>query len=305
MTITVQLRGGLGNQLFQYAAGFALSQKTNSNLILDTGLLPMATVNQGGVSIWPEQISTFNHSGTIATPLSNTARKTRIRQSVAGIERQLGDRKLYGFRGRSVFAYESGESLAKFERLSARSRINSYCNSPAYFSGYEKQIFLQITSLISPTEWYLSTREVIEKEQPLFLHVRWGDYLNLKHVYGEISPKYYAHSVNLLSQLSGVERPIWLSSDDPQGASKFLGSHIDIDRILDSPAESRPLETVLLMGTGSGLVAANSSFSWWSAFVGGHQKQFDVVFPRPLFGNNGPAEPKDWLLDDWLQRGRS
>lgn len=265
----------------------------------------MATVNQGGVSIWPEQISTFNHSGLIQTPLSNTSRKTRIRQSVAGIERQLGDRKLYGFRGNSVFAYESGESLEQFERLSAHSRINSYCNSPAYFSGYEQAIFEQITALSSPTEWFLSTRDAIEKDQPLFLHVRWGDYLNLKHVYGEISPGYYEHSVDLLRQLSSVERPIWLSSDDPQGASEFLGSHIAIERILDAPAHSRPLETVLLMGAGSGLVAANSSFSWWSAFVGGYKKHFDVVFPRPLFGENGPAEPKDWLLDGWLQRGRS
>lgn len=265
----------------------------------------MATVNQGGISIWPEQISTFDHSGIIQTLRSNSPINTRMRQSVAGIERSLGDRKLYGFRGNSVFAYESGESLEKFKRLTSPARINSYCNSPAYFSGYEQEIFEQITTLISPTEWYLSTREEIEKQQPVFLHVRWGDYLNLKNVYGEISPKYYERSIELVRQLSNVEQPIWLSSDDPHGAYKFLSSHIAIERILDTPANSAPLETVLLMGAGSGLVAANSSFSWWSAFVGGHQAHFDVVFPRPLFGNNGPAEPKDWLLDGWLQRGRT
>lgn len=305
MTVTVQLRGGLGNQLFQYAAGYALSQKTNSTLLLDTGLLPMATVNRGGVSLWPEQISTFAHEGLIQSPTAYSPRSTRIRQSVAGFERQLGDRNLYGFRGNSVFAYESGETLERFNRLTPGARINAYCNSPKFFEGFEQNLITQIRTLVSPTDWYLNNLAQISDEKPLFLHVRWGDYLNLKHVYGEISPGYYSRSVDLMRELSHEDRPIWLSSDDPVGASDFLKSHLSIDRVLDSPPSSPPLETVLLMGAGSGLVAANSSFSWWAAFVGGHNHDFDVVFPRPLFGNGGPAEPKQWLLDGWLQRGRS
>ena len=305
VTITVQLRGGLGNQLFQYAAGYALSKKSNSTLLLDTGLLPMTTVNRGGVSLWPEQISTFAHEGVIQSPNAHSPRGTRLRQSLAGFERQLGDRNLYGYRGSSVFAYERGESLEKFNRLTSGARINAYCNSPKFFTGFEQSLLNQIKSLVSPTDWYLKTLSQISIEQPIFLHVRWGDYLNLKHVYGEISPKYYSSSVDLMRELTHKDRPIWLSSDDPEGASDFLKSHLSIERVLDSPSTSPPLETVLLMGSGSGLVAANSSFSWWAAFVGGNNHHFDVVFPRPLFGNAGPAEPKDWLLDGWLQRGRS
>ena len=305
VSVTVQLRGGLGNQLFQYAAGYALSQRTSSSLLLDTGLLPMATVTRGGVSLWPEQISTFAHEGQITSPIAHSSRSTRIRQSIAGLERQLGDRNLYGFRGNSVFAYESGESLERFKRLTPGARINAYCNSPKFFEGFEQNLITQIRALVSPTDWYLNSLAQISDEKPLFLHVRWGDYLNLKHVYGEISPEYYARSVELMRELSHEDRPIWLSSDDPEGASDFLKSHLPIAHVLESPSSSPPLETVLLMGAGSGLVAANSSFSWWAAFVGGNNHDFDVVFPRPLFGNAGPAEPKDWLLDGWLQRGRS
>lgn len=305
VTITVQLRGGLGNQLFQYAAGYALSQKTNSTLLLDTGLLPMETVNRAGVSLWPEQISTFAHEGVIKSPNPNSHRRSRIRQSLAGIERQLGDRNLLGFRGTSVFAYESGESLERFNRLTSGARINAYCNSPMFFAGFEKTLINQIRTLVSPTDWYLNTLAQISGEKPLFLHVRWGDYLNLKHVYGEISPEYYSRSVDLMREITHKDRPIWLSSDDPEGASDFLKSHLSIERVLDSPSSSPPLEAVLLIGAGSGLVAANSSFSWWAAFVGGGLNQFNVVFPRPLFGVSGPDDPKDWLLDSWLQRGRS
>jgi hypothetical protein len=295
----------LGNQLFQYAAGYALSQKTNSTLFLDTGLLPISTVKRGGVSLWPEQISTFAHQGVIQTPKVHSPGSTRIRQSLAGLERQLGDRNLYGFRGASVFAYEQGESLERFNRLTSKARINAYCNSPRFFAGFEQSLVTQIRTLVSPTDWYSKNLAQISDEKPLFLHVRWGDYLNLKHVYGEIRPEYYSRSVALLRELSHQGRPVWLSSDDPVGASDFLKSHLSIERVLASPPSSPPLETLLLMGAGSGLVAANSSFSWWAAFVGGQNKDFEVIFPRPLFGDAGPAEPKDWLLDSWLQRGRS
>lgn len=305
LTVTVMLRGGLGNQLFQYAAGYALAERTNSNLVLDASLLPATKIRRNGVSSWPEQISSFAHAGSLIFPPKTNAVRSRIRQSLAGFERKLGDSNLYGFRRRAVFAYEQRESIDKFIHLAPNCRINAYCNSPSFFSGYEQQLKDHVSNLVAPSDWFIRQREMVEREKPLFLHVRWGDYLNLKHIYGEVSSSYYVNAVGLLTNISKEQRPIWLSSDDPIGAAEFLRSHLKIDRVLEAPELSAPLETVLLMGSGSGLVAANSSFSWWSAFTGGNQEEFEVVFPRPLFGPHGPQEPKNWLLSGWLQLGRN
>lgn len=53
MTVVVQLRGGLGNQLFQYAAGVSVSSRHQTDLDIDVSLLPAHTVSRGGVRRWP------------------------------------------------------------------------------------------------------------------------------------------------------------------------------------------------------------------------------------------------------------
>ena len=59
--VSVFLRGGLGNQLFQYSAGLKISRMTGKKLILRTDLLPIQEDKIGGISRWPNQISEFSH----------------------------------------------------------------------------------------------------------------------------------------------------------------------------------------------------------------------------------------------------
>jgi hypothetical protein len=303
MSIVVQLRGGLGNQLFQYAAGLTLSRRHGVDLILDTALLPRSTVSRGGVRRWPEQISSFAHEGRLIDSSNDSAARKRVKQSLAGRERALGDSAGRLLRAAGVFAHETAEDIDVFNTLGPRARINSYCNSPAFFADHATTVAEQVRELVAPGEWYLAERERIKAEQPIAVHVRWGDYLNLPHIYGSVPPSYYASSVSLIQALSTGQRPIWLFSDDPAGAEEFLRGSLDIARVVDSPADSAPLENLLLLSSASALVCANSSFSWWAAFLSDTADN-SIVFPRPLFAATGPAEPKHWLLPDWIQRGR-
>lgn len=159
-------------------------------------------------------------------------------------------------------------------------------------------------SPVAPGEWFKEECDRIAAEQPIAVHVRWGDYLNLKRVYGTVPASYYKRSIDLIESTSGTTRPIWLFSDDPGGASSFLADSVRVDRVVRPPETSSALENLLLLGLAASLVCANSSFSWWAAFVASSQGSIPTVFPRPLFGEEGPSEPKNLLQRDWIQIGR-
>ena len=89
----------------------------------------------------------------------------------------------------------------------------------------------------------------------------------------------------------------------PRPTKNIFGIGLNyIDHVAESPEQSTPLENLLLLSGASALVGANSTFSWWAAFLG-ERAEGSVVFPRPLFGPAGPAEPRDWLLPGWVQVG--
>lgn len=304
MSVVVDLRGGLGNQLFQYAAGYAVSQRLGTDLVLDVALLPGSTVQRGGVRRWPEQISSFAHAGTIVDSAAGGQRRRRFRQARGTTERLIGDSRFAALLGRRLYAREIREDTNALRAVTGNVRINAYCNSPLFFTEVAQEVSLHVNSPVAPSEWFQRQLKRVRDEHPIALHVRWGDYLNLKHVFGETPAGYYRRAVDVLRGLTGSTSPLWLFSDDSSGASEYLAGVLELDHVVESPAESTPLENLLLLSGASGIVAANSSFSWWAAFLA-QRTIGEVIFPRPLFGPAGPPEPKDWLLEDWIQIGRS
>ena len=305
MSVTVQLRGGLGNQLFQYAAGFAASERLDTPLLLDRSLLPPATISRNGISRWPEQISSFAHAGRFIGEPGGTTFGKRAQRYRFQLERSVGDSRFARTLGARVYARESRENAARFAAVTgARLRINAYCSAPAFFASQSDVVAGQVRSIREPGDWFVAEAARLADAGAIALHVRWGDYLNLRHIYGEISPAYYRRAIDLLERQFGGGRPVWLFSDDPDGASEFLSSAITIDHVAESPEHSTPLENLLLLSGASALVGANSTFSWWAAFLG-DRPDGSEVFPRPLFGPAGPPEPRDWLLPGWVQLGAS
>ena len=307
MSVVVQLRGGLGNQLFQYAAGFAFSAKHTAELLLDRSLLPPVSVSRGGISRWPEQISSFAHAGSfIGEPGGATFGKRAVRYR-AQVERSIGDSRYARMLGQRVYARENRDDAAAFIRAAdayrGRVRINAYCTSAAFFSGQEAALSGQVRSIRQPGDWYLEESQRFAESGAIALHVRWGDYLNLQHIYGVTPADYYRRAVELIERQTGGKRPVWLFSDDPIGAADYLAGTVDLDHVVVSPDSSSPLENLLLLSQASAIVGANSTFSWWAAFLSAAPAG-SVVFPRPLFGPAGPPEPRDWLQPDWVQLGR-
>ena len=302
-TVRVFLRGGLGNQLFQYAAGFALSERIGSELIIDSSLLPIVPHGKNGVLHRPEEISSFRHKGIMVRDDESSMTRNQNFARLLQLERMVGD--AFGstaLRLLGSVASETRDLRGHFSKLKIPARINSYCAHPDFFASSADALRAQIYSLSQPSEFFLTHELRVEKEQPIGIHLRLGDYQNLQHIYGRLTSNYFEKA--LLETSPNDERQnLWVFSDEPDKAKGILGKKFQNSFFVPSHALSRPLESLILLSKMNRKVLSNSTFSWWAAYLG-HPKQVKTIFPRPMFAKGGPKEVEGYLLESWHQVDR-
>jgi hypothetical protein len=299
-SVRVFLRGGLGNQLFQYAAGFALSVRIGSELVIDPRLLPIVSLEKNGVLHRPEEISSFRHKGIIVRDNEGSVTRNQNFARLLQLERMVGD--AFGSTALSILgsvASESRDLRSHFSKLKIPARINSYCSHPDFFAPHANELRAQIYSLSQPSEFFLTHESRVEKEQPIGLHLRLGDYQNLENIYGRLTSKYFEKALLELSH----KQDLWIFSDEPDKAKNILGKKFQNSYFVPSHASSRPLEALILLSKMKRKVLSNSTFSWWAAYLG-HPKQVKTIFPRPMFAKGGPTEAEGYLLEGWHQVDR-
>jgi hypothetical protein len=139
-------------------------------------------------------------------------------------------------------------------------------------------------------------------EEPLIVHVRLGDYLK-EDSFGIPSLAYYSLGISTLMESFNF-RKIWLFSDDPKLAIDRIPIKYREQVRLIEPTHFTPSETLELMRFGKGYLLANSSFSWWGAFLS-RTKNCPVIAPRKWF-KLGPQPdqivPPSWQTIEAFER---
>jgi hypothetical protein len=132
------------------------------------------------------------------------------------------------------------------------------------------------------------------EEKPLLVHVRLGDYLAEEN-FGLLSLGYYRESITQLWK-SGMYKKIWLFSDQPDDAVVRIPEELrDKTRLVDSK-NLESAETLRIMTVCKGFVIANSTFSWWAAYLR-NDLDSPVFAPEPWF--KGLPEPENLIPREW------
>ena len=288
--VTVNLIGGLGNQLFQYAAGKYLANKLDTRLTLN-----LRQIGTGGTFREPDilqmnlkDVLVVGNIGRTLTPRFFLAPK---RAYFSTLRRLTSQEKL--IRRNQIFRPESDGFDPRLLEISRPMRLEGYFQTHKYADFLYEEL-LELCELKAPSTWYLEKLDEISFSNPIALHIRRTDYGALARSFGLLSSQYYREALNALPE-SLRDNKVLVFSDEISEAKKVL-KHIDREFVfLEVNSFSTPAENLTLMSKCSANVIANSTFSWWGAYL--NVNSSGTVAPAQWFRNM--REPIKILPPNW------
>jgi hypothetical protein len=287
--VIVRLNGGLGNQMFQYAAGRAVAHRRQVPLGLDTSEFQNGSQRN-------YRLSNFNIQASVSSnEIIESFKKEAERRSTLWLNRL---RPYY----RRPFIKEPGFAFdANILRAPGRVYLDGYWQSEKYFKEIERMLRSELTVSEKPQGPNAQMSERI-KQTPaaVSLHVRRGDYVSnpvTNQYHGTCPLRYYEDAVAKLISL-GVQPHLFVFSDDIPWAQANLRFDYLVTFVGHNPA-SADHEDLRLMSMCRHHIIANSSFSWWGAWLGVDPNKI-VIAPREWF-NDASHDTRDLIPDSWLQ----
>jgi hypothetical protein len=305
-TTTVILAGGLGNQLFQFGAAFAVGGDGEIHLDQSLGYPRM---NKDG----KPEISSFILPGLVSLlelkKRSWLARKCvgfNIRTHLApkSYEKNIIARTLIKASTNMIIQFHFGRKMIlEIARELGYYLIGSVKSKTlliGYFQSYMwtdnekiKSKILNIRLKKYSADFMLLQQKILS-DDPVVLHVRRGDYLK-EDGFGVLSDHYYNVALTQLSQETNIKK-IWLFTDSHEAVLSSLPETFRMKTYVVPNDQISPSETLELMRYGSSYIIANSSFSWWGAYL--RKNQLAPVF-APMKWFKGMDDPHQLLPPDW------
>jgi len=293
MAVIIFPVGGVGNQLFIYAAGKALALKRDLPLLVDTSHYRKYEDRQLELD--------FIESNwvTVSTSQNLDYRLVRVLvQSYSWVRRLI--RKVY-HRGSQTFD-EAFIFDPNFPKFCGNFWLRGYFQSWRYFNEIGEELRNEILDAKDPTEFFIEVqKEIVDAGASVAVHVRRGDYISNGYM-GVLPEEYYERSLRFLDSLVG-DFQIFVFSDDTDSLidESFLSKWSGRMTVVRPSEASRPIETLRLIAMCDHVVMANSSFSWWGAWLG-HRENRHVVYPRPWL-SGGRLDDRDLVLPTWIGIG--
>lgn len=281
-SIVVRLFGGMGNQLFQYAAGRALADRLGCDLALDSRYVEGAD-GRGDC---------FEHF--------QNARFTRLAELPPAKSEGLLRYALWRYLGLPPrFHRERGLAFDPgFFDLKPGTYLHGYWQSERYFAPIAQDLRADLAFTTPFDEANAAmAKQIADAPVPVALHVRRGDYM-AGDSYAACPPDYYRRAVETLRDRSGAALTCFVFSNDPDWAR----DNLDLGQetvIVDLNTEATGHFDMHLMACCTHNVIANSTFSWWGAWLNDTPHRI-VIAPRAWFAKDKLDNP-DLCPGGWLR----
>ena len=230
----------------------------------------------------------------------------RVSTRLTGPESTMAFRKIISLLGSLYFScyykcflivtLSRGVGYYDLPKYKTNQMIVGYFQSYMYLDDLDKLSVINMFALHEAGPDWDYWRERAIKERPIIVHIRLGDYLSEKD-FGVITTSYISDSLSLLN-VSSTGQKIWVFSDQKELAKDIFPPQFLANVVWVPEIDSNPTATLSIMQLGSGFVIANSTFSWWAAWL----KQIveaPVYCPRPWFSSL--ETPKDLIPERWIQ----
>lgn len=288
--IVAKLIGGLGNQLFQYAAARSLSLHKHTGLQLDLSGFGETDANTIARSY---QLDSFS----IDTPF--ITEQERLKKTRFSFPARIRNRILPYYKKRFY-----NEQFFHFDPFffsaSSTTTLVGYWQSEKYFKPFAGIIRNDLKFNNKIREKYSQTAANLQNENSVSIHIRRGDYVNnpeTKRMHGTCSIGYYSKAVEEIRSRVG-DPELFVFSDDIDWVKNNFSLPYKMT-VMEQPADAIPAEDMYLMSLCSHNIIANSSFSWWAAWLNNNDKKI-VVAPARWF-DEFKADTKDIYPEGWIK----
>lgn len=286
--IITELNGGLGNQMFQFACGRAFSLRSGTELLMDETTLLDGQKN-GKVTPRHYELGIFTLGHNRATA------KQRRQFFPENIVRK-GLRKIFNY---NPVITEGSNAINDFlVKKTSNAFLRGYWQSEKYFQRIEKTIRKDLEFSASKSEQTKAWAEKINASTAVSVHIRRGDYAENEHTknfHGLLGISYYEKAMSVIEQQKINNLKYYFFSDDAEWVKKeiikdnknyfFIGHNTGADNWQD----------MYLMSCCKHHIIANSSFSWWGAWLNTDENKM-VIAPKNWFAHTAANDQTRELI---------
>lgn len=277
--IVVKLYGGLGNQMFQYAAGLGLAKRLKTNVYVDLTWI-RETAGTSDVTNRPFELGIFG---------------------IHERKKKLPERASLLYSGLKFFKENGFEYNPGINDLCGNVYLDGHWASYRYFLNAKKEVQKAFTFPQKTSSKNQEMLKQIKNSASVSIHVRRGDYVSNKEYskyFGQLSSgAYYKEAVELINKR--VENPhFYVFSDDPTWCKKNLNLGEKITFVDHNPPD-KGYEDMHLMSVCQHNIIANSTFSWWGAWLNTNPGKI-VMAPKLWFLDTGMND-KDLIPEEWTR----
>ena len=276
MSIKLKLTGGLGNQMFQFAAGYSVAKRKNVDLYLDLSWYNRRNIHNGFELEYVFNI--FKRVGFVNNPFS-------LKQFLSKIDFTY---KIYD---EPHFHYTS-----EITNIPDHCFIRGYWQSEMYFKEYTEEIkkIFRFEKILDEENTKIAND--ILNNKSISLHVRRGDFLLKKnHNHNVNLTKYYSDAINQISK-NFYKPKFFIFTDDPTWVAQNF-SIISNFKIVNANKSNNSFLDMYLMSLCKGNIIANSSFSWWGAWLNDNNNK--IIFAPQKWFNDKSIKTNSLFLKTW------
>lgn len=293
--IITKILGGLGNQMFQYSAGRALAERLGVELKLDISAFDSYELRDYWLSFF--NINVVSATDEEINLLAGSNRNRKKKKSFL--------EKFFGGRDKLPVSYFKDDPIylfnEKFSALPDNIYLNGYWQNQKYFNDI-KEVLNKEFSL--KEELSGESKEVLEKIETstsVSLHIRRGDYATnekVNNIYGLCTLDYYKNAIECIEKSHGNNLEVFVFSDDTAWVNENLEINNQVT-VVDHNGPERCYEDMILMSRCRHNVIANSTFSWWGAWLNSN-KDKTVISPKKWFQSD-KYDTSDLIPTDWIR----
>lgn len=286
--IKVKAIGGLGNQLFQYAAARSIAEKRKDKVLVDVSAFQSYETH-------PFCLNKFNCKATFDNQL-NLKKKLLSNSRVNKILFSFGFLKNHYIEKSLKF----DDSLSQNTNIT---QITGFFQSEKYFLSIRDCLLDELTLVNELNEYELSVSNAIRNaKNSVSIHIRRGDYVSdegANKTHGVCDSEYFKKALRYLSTKEILDKntELFIFSDD----IKWCRNNLSFDykmNFVDGSSE-RPEVDMILMSECEHQIISNSTFSWWGAWL--NQNEDKVIIAPKVWFQSAELDSTDIIPDNWVK----